>query len=150
MKHTCKTLDFGNSCVYFYIPLIWKSRWGVGICVGGIFLHETGPLNYPRIFKCVGHPLLQSVPYFVLFYLSKSLYLHSSRFCLINIKKVLLVNPSDNVIAFGILMTIIRTGWTIFQITLLRLLTFLLGTLIITAPLSWSYFYLLTLLMAME
>ena len=121
-------------------------------------------------YLCFGLALLHSVSYF--FFLHQS---PSSSLCTVfdsissKIDEVLSINPSDNIFVIGDLKSIIRTGLPILvdlflfnlvnfviiflsQMTLLRWLTFLLGsqTVNLIILLFWIYLFLLTLVFVLQ
>ena len=119
--------------------------------------------------NCVTLYRLLFIDFFInmLFYRTKKFYWFFTNFISSNINEVLLINPSANVFVFGNLTSIIRTGSHIVvelidlvnsviiflsQMTLLRWLTFLLGslTVILTVLLFWIYLFLLTLVFVLQ
>ena len=168
------SIDSGNFSVRGYLPLIWKDS---STHMHGLAVNIKEELPFPSnlslensvdSYLCFWLALLHSVSYFFSLCRSPSLSLYmvfdsiSS-----NIDELLLINPSANVFVFGDSNVIIRTGLPILvelidlvnsviiflsQMTLLRWLTFLLGsqTVILIVLLFWIYLFLLMLVFVLQ
>ena len=163
------SIDSGNFSVRGYLPLIRKDSGthmhGLAVCVkeGLSFAWDLSLENSADSYLCFRLALLHSVSYFFFLYRSPS-----SALCTVfysissNIDEVLSINPSPNVFVLETSTSIIRTGLPIpvelinlvnsvitflSQMTLLRWLTFLLGsqTVILIVLLFWIYLFLLML-----
>ena len=168
------SIDSGNFSVRGYLPLIRKDSsthmHGLAVYVkeGPPFARDLSLENSSDSYLCFRLALLHSVSYFFFLYRSPS-----SALCTVfdsvssNIDEVLLINPSANVFSLYTLISIIRTGLLILvelidlvnfvitflsQMTLLRWLTFLLGsqTVILIVQLFWIYFFLLMLVFVLQ
>ena len=168
------SIDSGNFSVRGYLPLIRKDSsthmHGLAVYVkeGLPFARDLPLENSSDSYLCFRLALLHSVSYFFFLYRSPS-----SALCTVfysvssNIDDVLSINPSANVFVFGDLTFIIRTGLLILvelidlvnfvitflsQMTLLRWLTFLLGshTVILIVQLFWIYFFFLMLVFVLQ
>ena len=161
--------DSGNFSVRGYLPLIWKDSTThmhsltVYVKEGLPFTWDVSPQNSANFLLS----LLHSVSY-SLFPLSPS----SSRMVFDSISSYMRFSWSTHLLmslSLKALMSIIRTGWPIlvapilidlvnsvnislFQMTLLRWLTFLLRsqTKILTVLLFWTYFFLLLLVFVLQ
>ena len=156
-----------------YLPLIRKDSsthmHGLAVYVkeGLPFARDLSLENSADSYLCFRLALLQSVSSFFFLYQSPS-----SSLCTVfdsissNIDEVLSINPSANVLVFAD-FNIVRIGLPVLvelidlvntviiilsQMALPRWLTFLLGfqTVILVALLFWIYFFLLTLVFALQ
>ena len=168
------SIDSGNFSVRGYLPLIRKyssthMHGLAGYVKEGLpFARDLSLENSADSYLCFRLALLYSVSYFFFLYRSPS-----SALCTVfdsissNIDEVLSIKPSANVFVFGNFNSIIRTGLLILvelsdlvnfvitflsQMTLLRWLTFLLGsqTVILIVLLFWISFFLLTLVFVLQ
>ena len=168
------SIDSGNFSVRGYLPLIRKyssthMHGLAGYVKEGLpFARDLSLENSADSYLCFRLALLYSVSYFSFLYRSPS-----SALCTVfdsissNIDEVLSINPSANVFVFGNFNSIIRTGLLILvelsdlvnfvitflsQMTLLRWLTFLLGsqTVILIVLLFWISYFLLTLVFVLQ
>ena len=157
-----------------YLPLIRKDS-GTPMHILAVYVKERLP--FPRdvsletssdFYLGFRLGLFHSVTYFFFLYRSPSSSLCTVFYSISFITHdVLSINPSANAFVFGDFMLIIRTGLPILvelinlvnsviislsQITLLRWLTFLLGsqTVILIVLLFWIYFFLLTLVFILQ
>ena len=166
------SIDSGNFSVRGYLPLIRKDSGtqmhglAVNVKEGLPFARDLSLENSVDSYLCFRLALPHSVSYF--FFLYRSPF---STLCTVfdsissNIDEVLSINPSANVFVFE--DSIIRTGLSISvelidlvnsvitflsQMTLLRWLTFLLGsqTGILIVLLFWIFFFLLTLVFVLQ
>ena len=157
-----------------YLPLIRKDS-GTPMHILAVYVKERLP--FPRdvsletssdFYLGFRLGLFHSVTYFFFLYRSPSSSLCTVFYSISFITHdVLSINPSANAFVFGDFMLIIRTGLPILvelinlvnsviiflsQMTLLRWLTFLLGsqTVILIVLLFWIYFFLLTLVFVLQ
>ena len=159
------SMDSGNFSVRGYLPLIRTDSsthiHGLAAYVkeGLPFAQDLSLENSADSYLSFRLALLHSVSYFFFLYRSPS-----SPLCTVfgsissNIDEVLSINPSTNVSLWRLLMSMIRTALPILvelidlvnsvlislsQMTLLRLLTFLLGsqTVILIVLVFWIYFF---------
>ena len=165
--------DSGNFSVRGYLPLIRKDSsthmHGLAVYVkeGLPFARDLSLENSSDSYLCFQLALLHSVSYFFFLYRSPS------ALCMVfdsvssNIDEVLSINPSANVFVFGD-FNIHHKDWLTYlvelidlvnfvitflsQMTLLRWLTFLLGsqTVILIVQLFWIYFFLLMLVFVLQ
>ena len=167
------SIDSGNFSVSGYLPLIRKDSsthmHGLAVYVkeGLPFARDLSLENCADSYLCFRLPLFHSVSYFFFLYRSPS-----SAWCTVfdsvssNIDEVPSIKPSANVFVFGD-FNVHHKDWLILvelidlvnfvitflsQMTLLRWLTFLLGsqTVILIVLLFWIYFFLLTLVFVLQ
>ena len=161
------SIDSGNFSVRGDLPLIQKDSSThmhgliVNVNEGLPFKPDLSLENSADSYLCIWLPLLHSVSYFFFLYRSPSS-LCAAFYCISsNIDEVLSINPSANVFAFRD-FNVIHKDWLTYsggndrlvnsvlfflsQATILRYLTFLLGsqTVILTVQLFWIYLFLLS------
>ena len=169
--------DSGNFSVRGYLPLTWKDSsihmHGLAVYMkeGNLFAWDLSLENSADSYLCFQLALLHSVSYFFFLYL---FFLPSSFLCTVfdsissNIYEVLSIKTHLLIFLYlETLTSIKRTGLNIllelidlvnsvimflFQMTLLRWLTFLLGsqTVILIVLLFWIYFFLLMLVFVLQ
>ena len=157
------SIDSGNFSVRDYLSLIRKDS---STHMHGLAVYVKEGLPFARdlslensAYLCFRLALFHSVSYFFFLYRSPS-----SALCTVfdsvlsNIDEVLSINPSANVFVFGEFNVhhkdwlTYSSGTDLTQMTLLRWLTFLLGsqTVILIALVFWIYFFLLTLVFVLQ
>ena len=168
------SIDSGNFSVRSYLSLIRKDSsthmhsLAVYVKEGLPFARDVSLENSSDSYLCFRLALLHSVSYFFFLYRSPSALCTVFDSVSSNINEVLSINASANVfLSLETLTSIIRTGLLIlvklidlvnfvltflFQMTLLRWLTFLLGsqTVILIVLLFWIYFFLQTLVFVLQ